>query len=208
MALNTFTALKASIADYLVDDNLTAVIPDFITLCETRFHRDLRIREMEKQSTLTLTGGTATVAIPADFLEARAMLLNSSTPRILTVKTPVQFFTDHASQTSGTPESYAIIGDNFHFGPTPSSGLTATLTYYAKVDALSDSTASNDILAAAPDLYLYGSLLEAAPYLGEDERIGVWIQLYDRSVAELKAVADRASWSSGPLVQRVEVYGP
>lgn len=208
MGLSTFTELKASIADWLVDDNLTSVIPDFITLCEARFHRDLRIREMEAQSTLNLTGGTATVALPTGFLEARVMLLNSSPKRVLELKTPVQFYNDHASDDSGTPESYTIIGSNFHFGPTPSSNSTATLTSYTKVDALSDSNATNAILDTAPDLYLYGSLLEAAPYLGEDDRINIWVQLYDRAVAELKAVDERTAWSSGPLVQRVEVFTP
>ena len=42
MALNTFTALKASIADYLNRDDLTAVIPDFITLAESQINREVR----------------------------------------------------------------------------------------------------------------------------------------------------------------------
>jgi len=208
MGLANFSELKASIADWLVDDNLTSVIPDFITLCETRLNRDLRIREMESQTTINLVGGTETVAVPSGFLEARTMVLNSTPRRVLDLKTPVQFYQDHATQTSGTPEAYSIIGSNFHFGPTPSSSLTATLTYYGKLTALSDENTTNSILTAAPDVYLYGSLLEASPYLGEDDRISIWVQLYDRGVAQLREVDERTAWSSGPLVQRVEVFTP
>jgi len=208
MGLSTFTELKASLADWLVDDNLTAVIPDFIRLCEARFHRDLRIRQMEAVSTINITGGTATVALPTGFLESRVMVLQSTPVRVLPIKTPTQFYTDHGAQDAGTPEAYTVIGSNFHFGPTPASNSTATLVSYTKVDALSDSVATNAILDDAPDIYLYGSLLEAAPYLGEDERITVWVQLYDRAVDQLKSVDERTAWSSGPLVQRVEVYTP
>jgi hypothetical protein len=208
MAITTFTELKSTVADYLVDNSLTAIIPTFIALCETRFQRDLRLRQMEAQSTLTVTAGTATVALPSGFLDARVMVLNSTPARVLNLKTPVQFFTDYASAVSGTPESYCIIGSNFHLGPTPSADSTITLTSYSKVAVLSDSNATNAVLDDAPDLYLYGTLLEAAPYLGEDARISVWVQLYDRAVAELKAVDERTAWSSGPLVSRVEVYTP
>lgn len=208
MGLSTFTELKASIADWLVDDDLTAVIPDFIRLCETRFHRDLRIRQMEAVSTINLTGGAETVALPTGFLEGRVMVLNSTPVRVLPYKTPTQFYTDHGAQDSGTPEAYTVIGGNFHFGPTPSTSMTAKLVSYTKVTALSDSNATNAILDDAPDVYLYGALLEASPYLGEDERIPIWVQLYDRGIDQLKSVDERTAWSSGPIVQRVEIYGP
>ena len=42
MALTTYTELKASIADFLNRDDLTTVIPDFITLAESQINRDVR----------------------------------------------------------------------------------------------------------------------------------------------------------------------
>ena len=44
MAFTTYTELKSVVADYLARTDLTAQIPDFITLAEVRLKRDLRIR--------------------------------------------------------------------------------------------------------------------------------------------------------------------
>ena len=43
MALNTYTGLKASIADFLNRDDLTSAIEDFITLAESQINRDVGI---------------------------------------------------------------------------------------------------------------------------------------------------------------------
>jgi len=47
-------------------------------------------------------------------------------------------------------------------------------------------------------LLLYGTLLEATPFLKNDERIAVWQGFYDRSLAalgqeDIKKVTDRAT---------------
>lgn len=54
MALDTFAGLKATIADYLNRDDLTSVIPSFITIAEAKFNRKLRVRQMVKRATATL----------------------------------------------------------------------------------------------------------------------------------------------------------
>ena len=50
MSLSNYTGLKASIADFLNRDDLTAVIPDFITLAEAQINRDIRHFKMEARS--------------------------------------------------------------------------------------------------------------------------------------------------------------
>src|SRR6056300_52465 len=54
MALSNYTELKASIADFLNRDDLTTVIPDFITLAEAQINRDIRHYEMENRATADL----------------------------------------------------------------------------------------------------------------------------------------------------------
>jgi len=208
MALSTYTELKAAIADYLVDDDLVTQIPDFIRLAEARFQRKLRIRQMERQDTLYLIDGLATVQLPTGFVEARSVLLHGAQDSVLEYRTPTQLNTDHLNDTSGTPKAYTIIGSNFHFAPAPSGDVTATITMYAKVDPLSDTTTTNPILDDAPDLYLYGALMEASPFLGDDDRTMIWVQLFDRAVNDIKEVDEAIAWSSGPLVARHEHYMP
>jgi hypothetical protein len=85
--------------------------------------------------------------------------------------------------------------------PTPDTGYTGELTYYGKITALSDSNTSNWLLSYAPDLYLYGALLEASPYLKDDERLATWGQLYTNSLGDIEVADQRASVSSTPIVR-------
>ena len=66
MALTTYDELKSSIADFLDRDDLTTVIPDFITLAETKMNREIRHWRMEKRATAVLD--TQYSALPNDFL--------------------------------------------------------------------------------------------------------------------------------------------
>ena len=84
------------------------------------------------------------------------------------------------SSTSGMPETFTILGDNFRFAPIPSAAYTGTLNYYAKFPALSDSNTSNYILTHHPAIYFYGSLSNAANFLGviDPQRLQHWQQMY------------------------------
>jgi len=72
---------------------------------------------------------------------------------------------------SGKTRYYTIIDGAFELIPTPSNSVELTITYYAKIPALSSTQATNWLLTKAPDLYLYATLTNAAPYLQNDERI-------------------------------------
>ena len=84
------------------------------------------------------------------------------------------------SSTSGRPNVYTILGDNFRFAPTPDTTYTATINYYKAIDALSDSATTNYILTNHPGIYLYGSLYHAANFLGgiDPSKLQNWSQLY------------------------------
>jgi hypothetical protein len=201
MALDTFSGLKTTIADYLNRDDLTSIIPSFITLAEAKFNRKLRVRQMVKRATATLD--TQYFAFPGDFLQAKELQLNTNPI------TTLQFVTmnqgDSASQnlyiTVGKPQYYTIIGTQIEVIPTPDTSYTGQLTYYGKITALSDSDTSNWLLAYAPDLYLYGALLEATPYLKDDERLATWSTLYANSLGDIEVADQRASVASTPIVR-------
>ena len=54
-----------------------------------------------------------------------------------------------------------------------------------RIVPLSAGTDTNWLLTNYPDIYLYGSLIESAPYLRDDQRIGLWQSEYDRRADEL-----------------------
>ena len=201
MALDTFAGLKTTIADYLNRDDLTSVIPTFIALAEAKFNRKLRVRQMIKRSTASID--SQYFAYPADWLQAKEFVLNTS-PMV-----KLEFVTEEYSDelkanryvSTGKPGYYTIVGTQLEVIPSPDATYTGQLTYYAKIAALSDSNTSNWLLAYAPDLYLYGALLEATPYLKDDDRLGTWSQLYTSSLSDIEIADQRASVSSTPVVR-------
>jgi hypothetical protein len=201
MALDTFSGLKTTIADYLNRDDLTSVIPSFITLAEAKFNRKLRVRQMVKRATATVD--TQYFAFPTDWLQAKQFVLNTNPITYLEYVT--NFQGDELRATTviavGKPQYYTFVGSQIEVIPTPDTGYTGELTYYGKIPALSDSNTSNWLLAYAPDLYLYGALLEASPYLKDDERLAVWGNLYISSIGDIEIADQRASVGSTPIVR-------
>lgn len=201
MALDTFAGLKTTIADYLNRDDLTAIIPTFITLAEAKLNRKLRVRQMLKRATASVD--SQYFAYPADWLQAKEFQLNTNP--IVRLQFVTEAYGDELKANnyvaSGQPSYYTIIGTQLEVIPTPDATYTGELTYYAKIPALSDSNTSNWLLAYAPDLYLYGALTEATPYLKDDERLGTWGQLYTNSLSDIEIADQRASVSSTPLVR-------
>jgi len=182
MALTTFNELKTSIGNYLNRSDLTSVIPDFITLTEAKLNRILRIRPMQKRVSTTLTSGDAFVDLPNDFLEATQIFIDSNPNKVLNYVNANQIELENTQETSGTPSQYTITGDEFQLSPIPDSSYTLKISYYAKIPALSTENTSNYLLASYPQVYLYGALLEAQPYIVNDERITVWMSLFNEAV--------------------------
>lgn len=195
MALDTYAGLKSSIAGWLNRDDLTAVIPDFIALAEADMNSRLRLRSMLTRSTATLDEAYET--LPADFLGMWRVVVNDDRIRFAPTDLLAQYALDWAGE---APLYFSIVGDQLQLVPTPTALATATIemTYYARPVALSDTNTSNAILAASPAIYLYGSLVQAAPYLGDDARVQTWGQLYSQACDVLQAADDLAEFP-GPL---------
>lgn len=203
MAITNYTELKASVADWLNREDLAAQIPDFITFAETRLNRTLRVREMLTRRRTVTTNGF--IALPFDYLETYQLQLPANatnTPEPLTYIGPDEAARFKSQNMTGNTRYYTIIDGAFELIPTPSSNTELTITYYAKIPALSSTTTTNWLLTKAPDLYLYATLANAAPYLNNDERIPVWSQLASSAFDELMMDSERASRSRTSLVAR------
>jgi hypothetical protein len=206
MALTTYTELKASVADWINRDDLTAVIVDFISLAEAQIERSLRTRQMIVRATASMD--TEYSAVPADFLECRTIKLNTNPVQ------PLQFETVDSMDTlktqyaaTGRPQYFSIVGGQIRVLPVPATTYTAELIYFAKLTKLSSTNATNWLLTSSPDVYLYGALLQGAPYLQNDERIQTWATLYERGLNDLKIADDRGSTSGGALLARSNTFG-
>lgn len=207
MALTTYAELKTSVGDWLNRTDLATAISDFVSLAEAQIERQLRTRQMIVRATALI--GTEYSAVPADFLETKSLKLNTNPVTALQFETvdSLDSLSNTTYLSSGKPLYFSIVGGQIRVLPIPDGEYTAELVYYAKLSKLSNTNTTNWLLTQAPDVYLYGSLLQAAPYLQDDARITVWSSLYQAGLDQLQIADDRGSTSGGALMARARTFG-
>jgi hypothetical protein len=201
MAISTYTELQTACANWLDRSDLTSRIPEFIALAEDTINKRLRIRAMEQRVTATLSAEYA--SLPTGFLEMRNFQLNTSPKQTLRFVTPEYIDTFWTGSTTGRPVVYTFVGGEIQLAPVPNGSYTGEMDFYEKWDIATDST--NWLLTNAPSVYLYGSLLQAEPFLRNDKRISVWEQRFEKALMDVENADKRERWSGNSLTIRTDI---
>ena len=199
MAISTYTELQTAVANWLDRDDLTARIPEFITLAEARFNRVLRLRSMEAKYTANTVAAQRNLALPTGYIQMRNFQVNTEPLTTLSYVTPEIYDRMWGGSTSGTPKFYTILANEVSFGPIPATVQQVEMLFYKKFDNLSGSTTTNLLLTEAPDIYLYGSMLEAEPFIMNDERVPLWAQALQQAVTDLQEQDNKDRHSGSAL---------
>ena len=189
MALTNYTELKAAVGSWLNKTNLTAQIPDFITLAESVMRREITATgQIDTWSDVVIddTGFT----LPCGANQVAGVTYNGLAIPYISPDQP-------GLTTSGAPRSYTIDGDTLRVSPTG----TVTIRIKDGFCGLSSAVTSNWILRNHPDAYLYGALMQAAPFLRDDERIGVWGSLFAKAIASINGYEVRRLTGGNPRIQ-------
>jgi len=193
-----YTQLEADIRAWLWRDDaeLLNVIPTLIKFAHNRNNRNLRIRPMMYRAE-TVGPDPASrfiplpseINAPAEFLEMRSLRIKS-----------VNYDNDQLIQV--TPEALRIsqntkpgqycIHQEIEFDSPVSAEFTIEMTYYGPFPELLTPTSTNWLLENAYDVYLYGALQEAEPFLRNDERIPVWSGRWSAAIEELREAEKRS----------------
>lgn len=112
-------------------------------------------------------------------------------------QTQMDDFRYQTDNVTGQPVYFSIIGDQMELAPTPNEDFDVEVVYRGNIPALAGNS-TNWLLTLAPDVYLYGTLLEASPYTQNDERLGVWGTALATVIDQLNAHGERQSFDSGP----------
>lgn len=207
MAIGNYSQLIDSVTEWLAregDTTLTARVPDFIALAEAKWNRTLFHRKMETRDTLTvdtLSSDPEFLDLPADFQSMRWLRLSGvvGKPRLsFMTQTQIDDYRYSIDNASGQPVYFSITGDEIELAPTPGEDYDVEILYRANIPAITSTNTTNWLLTLAPDLYLYGALLEAAPYTKNDSRIGVWGTGMQAALDQLNLLSDRQSFDAGP----------
>lgn len=198
MSFSSYNDLKAAIADQLARDDLTSQIPDFITLFEAAAARKLRIRPMEKVSTLTTTNGE--VGLPTDYLGWRNVVWAGSENIVLQYEPPAYLNLVLPTAPAGTPRHFTIVGGTLKVLPYDDTS-DITFDYFAKNIAI--DTTLNSLFNNHPDVYLFGSLVEAYTFVKDYDQAQIWKARRDEVFDEISKLNFRENGS-----MQVRVMGP
>jgi hypothetical protein len=197
----TYDSLVENIQSYLerTDTATLEKIPLFIMLAEQIIASQIKFLGNLTVNESTMVATEAILDKPARWHKTVSMnvVVNGSrTPVLLRKYEYLREYWPDATET-GIPEYYADY-DYTHWlvAPTPAAGYTFEVLYYERVQPLDSSNQTNWFTIYAPQALLYGSLLQAMPFLKNDERMPMWQQNYDLIMQTLMAedklrIADR-----------------
>lgn len=201
MSVTTYSELQTAVQNWLdrATTEIQARAPEFIALAEAKMNRVLRVRQMESKTSDTMS--SSSIALPSDWVAFKSIWYEVSGERVeLTNITPQEYVRFDDGSTD-YPTGYYIAGSNVYFFPDSNGDYTVGYIYYQKIPALTDSNTTNWLLTAHPDAYLYGALLESAPYLKEYPEIQIWMTAFSAVIEQMKK-ADRDVMSGAPLRMR------
>ena len=191
----TYTTLTQAIKDYVQTTETTFVnnISVFVQQAETRIVRRAGLPVFRKNTTGTMTTDNQYLGVPTDFLSPYSLAISNGGSYEYLITKDVNFIREAypASATTGAPKYYAIFdNDAFILGPTPDANYTSELHYHYK--PASSVTASTTWLGTnAPDVLLYGSLVEAYIFLkGEPDLLAQYMERYESALELLIVEAD------------------
>ena len=208
MALANFSDLKSAIATWLRrtgETTFAASTEDFIALAEADIRRRLTTTQTETSARLSLVAGTATVALPSDYNGWRSAVLQTDPVRAIDYLAPDKLAQEYNVNASGCPRAFTVIGDStLKVAPTPDGDYDIEFLYYLMVPNLSDDATTNWLLTGYPDVYLYGSLVQAEPFIQRTALLPVWKQKYEEGIASLNDQSARQRTST-KLAMRANV---
>lgn len=180
-------------SDQIVYDQL----PRLVTLGERRIARELKVSAFIRAVTTPLQVGVSVYAKPDRWRDTVSMIANGQPLFIRSYEYLRNYWPD--PEEVSTPEFYADYDfQHWLIAPTPDTAATLEILYYEQPRLLAPDFQTNWVTEYAPDLLLYASLLEATPFLKNDERIQTWQGMYDRAAQavngeDLKRILDRAA---------------
>lgn len=165
-------------------------LPRLINMAERRIARDLKVQGFIVATTTNFTNGVSTYAKPNRWRDTISITVKSNDTMVPIYTRSYEYCRNYwpDDTQTGQPEFYADY-DYTHWlvVPTPDQTYEAEILYYELPVLLDDAQQTNWLTDYAPNLLLYGSLLEATPFLKNDERIVTWQNYYQAAANALNA---------------------
>jgi hypothetical protein len=180
----SYSTLLTQVSDYLARSDLSTFVPVFVQNWEERFMREPDNWGSWMEKALSVVVASSVAAVPTDYLGLKIAYISGQQSAPLKRISLDQLYQRYPrAGSTGFAAYIARNVANFEFGPISGDG-TLIGTYHAKPTVMRSYTtggadaAAHYLIVNAPDLPLYGSLLEAEPFIKNDKRLAIWSQLY------------------------------
>lgn len=186
----TYNSLTSTVLQYLErsDDAVVAAIPTFITLAEFEIAQQIKTLGQMQVVEATFTPSDAVIEKPARWRKTVSMnILNgaSKQPVLLRKYEYLKMYAPNTA-TTGIPLYYSDYDyDHWIVAPTPDAAYQFEVLYYERISPLSSENQTNWLTQNAPNAMLFGTLLQAMPFLKNDSR-QIFQQKYDQAMQALK----------------------
>lgn len=190
-AMMTYDSLVADIQSYLERTDVATLskIPTFIMLAEQNLAAQIKLLGNLIVNTSNMVAGQATIDKPARWRKTVSMNITVAGQRQPVLLRKYEYLREYWPDPTLTdvPKFYADY-DYTHWivSPTPDLAYDFEVLYYERPQPLDSSNQSNWFTQYAPQALLYGSLLQAMPFLKNDGRTVMWQQQYDLILNALK----------------------
>jgi hypothetical protein len=191
-AVMTYDSLVADISSYLerTDQATLEKIPTFIMLAEQVIAAEIKFLGNLTPMQSTLVANQAVIDKPARWHKTVSMNVTVGGVRQPVFLRKYEYLREYWPNPTQTdaPKYYADY-DYTHWliAPTPDDDYAFEVLYYERIQPLDSSNQVNWFTIYAPQALLYGTLLQAMPFLKNDERIPMWQAQYDKIMQVLKA---------------------
>jgi len=186
----TYDSLTYYVQQYLErkDTAVVEAIPTFITLAEFEIAEQIKTLGQLQVVESTMTAGNSVLAKPARWRKTVSMNVTvggKKQPVLLRKYEYLQNYWPNANLTS-VPLFYADTDwEHWYLAPTPDVAYSFEVLYYERIAPLSSENQTNWLTQNAPNAMLFGTLLQAMPFLKNDQR-QIFQQKYDQSLQALK----------------------
>ena len=207
----TFQSLRDDVRNYLergasaaTDPIVYEQIPKLINFAERRIARDIKIQGFQTVVTSTMQTGVAVMPKPDRWRETISMNVGTGTGSVNRQSLFTRSYEYCRTywpndEITAQPLFYADYDyQHWIFAPTPDNAYPIEIVYYELPQLLDETTQQNWLTNFAPNALLYGTLLEATPFLKNDDRIPVWLNFYQMAVdslntEDIKKMIDRST---------------
>jgi hypothetical protein len=190
-AVMTYDSLVDDISTYLerTDQATLDKIPTFIMLAEQVIAAEIKFLGNLTVMTSNMVQNQAVIDKPARWHKTVSMNVTVAGQRRPVLLRKYEYLREYWPDptNAGVPEFYCDY-DYTHWlvAPTPDDDYAFEVLYYERIQPLDSSNQTNWFTTYAPQALLYGTLLQAMPFLKNDERIPMWQAQYQNIMNVLK----------------------